>query len=83
LSKIYWLGLALALGGCFPAEKFSEAMNSTQHYKVPPGYDADGSLHPYTSGIGPCPEGASPSTGCTHPSTLIAPSSYERPPFNR
>ncbi len=26
-----------------------------EHYQVPPGYDADVALHPYTSGIGPWP----------------------------
>jgi hypothetical protein len=83
MSKILCCGLALALGGCFPADKFSEGKISAQHYKVPTGYDADVSLHPYTSGIGPCAEGASPSTGCKRPSILIAPSNYDRPPFNR
>jgi hypothetical protein len=24
-----------------------------KHYQVPPGYDADPNMHPYTSGIGP------------------------------
>ena len=28
------------------------------HFEVPPGYDADVTMHPYTSGIGPCTEGA-------------------------
>jgi|SRR5215469_10752829 len=54
------------------------------HYQVPAGYDADVALHPYTSGFGPCTEGASPSQGChnatSHP---IPPSHYERPPFTR
>jgi len=36
------------------------------HFQVPPGYDADVSMHPYTSGLGPCTEGASPSQGCHH-----------------
>jgi hypothetical protein len=36
------------------------------HFQAPPGYDTDVSMHPYTSGIGPCPEGASPSQGCHH-----------------
>jgi hypothetical protein len=53
------------------------------HYKVPAGYDSDVSLHPYTSGLGPCTEGAAPSTGCRHPTILIQPSHYERAPFKR
>ena len=54
------------------------------HYRVPAGYDTDVAMHPYTSGFGPCAEGASPSQGChnatSHP---ISPSHYERPPFTR
>ena len=47
------------------------------HFQVPPGYDADVSLHPYTSGIGPCTEGASPSQGChNYTGTPIPPSHY-------
>ncbi|MBV8777127.1 MAG: hypothetical protein JO258_08020 [Alphaproteobacteria bacterium] len=54
------------------------------HYRVPAGYDSDPALHPYTSGLGPCTEGAEPSQGCTHPTGKpIPPSHYEKPPFNR
>lgn len=54
------------------------------HFTVPAGYDADAALHPYTSGLGPCPEGASPAQGCRHPTgNPIPPSRYERAPFNR
>ena len=54
------------------------------HFKVPAGYDADTALHPYTSGLGPCTEGASPSQGCRHPTgNPIPPSRYERAPFNQ
>jgi hypothetical protein len=54
------------------------------HYRVPAGYDADVALHPYTSGIGPCTEGAVPDQGCRHPAkTPIPPSHYEQPPFNQ
>jgi hypothetical protein len=54
------------------------------HYRVPAGYDADVALHPYTSGIGPCTEGASPSQGCHHATgNPIAPSHYEQPAFTR
>lgn len=56
----------------------------TPHYRVPAGYDADVALHPYTSGLGPCTEGASPDQGCRHSAKQpIAPSHYERWPFMR
>jgi hypothetical protein len=57
---------------------------ATPHYAVPAGYDSNVALHPYTSGLGPCTEGAVPSQGChqatSHP---IPPSHYDRPPFTR
>src|SRR5579859_2613063 len=28
------------------------------HFRVWAGYDAEVTLHPYTSGVGPCPEGS-------------------------
>ena len=56
----------------------------SEHFVVPTGYDADVTMHPYTSLLGPCPEGANPSQGCRHPTgTPITPSHYERPPFNQ
>ena len=55
-----------------------------RHFKVPAGYDDATWLHPYTSGLGPCTEGAAPAQGCRHPTgTPIAPSHYQRPPFNQ
>jgi len=55
-----------------------------QHHKVPAGYDAAVAMHPYTSGSGPCAEGASPAQGCRHPTgNPLPPSHYERSPFNR
>lgn len=55
-----------------------------EHFTVPVGYDFNVALHPYTSGIGPCTEGASPSQGCRHPTgNPIPPSHYERAPFNQ
>ena len=57
---------------------------SAPHYRVPAGYDADVALHPYTSGLGPCPQGATPSQGCHHPTGHpIPPSHYDRPPFDQ
>ena len=55
-----------------------------EHYKVPVGYDTAAAMHPYTSGFGPCTEGANPSQGCRHPTgTPMPPSHYERAPFNQ
>ncbi len=52
-------------------------------FQVWVGYDADVALHPYTSGVGPCPEGTL-GAGCDplH-GQVIRPSSYERAPFIR
>lgn len=56
----------------------------SEHFVVPTGYDADVTMHPYTSGLGPCTEGASPSQGCRNATGKpIPPSHYERPPFNQ
>ena len=43
-------------------------------YHVPPGFDVDVALHPYTSGLGPCPEGA---LGSGWKTGIIKPSHYE------
>ncbi|HTW50869.1 MAG TPA: hypothetical protein VME45_03135 [Stellaceae bacterium] len=52
------------------------------HYRVPAGYDSDVALHPYTSGLGPCTQAATPDQGCHHPTGHpIPPSHYDRPPF--
>lgn len=51
------------------------------HFRVWPGYDSDPAMHPYTSNLGPCTEGANGS-GCElQHGQLIKPSHYERPPF--
>jgi hypothetical protein len=52
-----------------------------RQFRVWPGYDSDVALHPYTSNMGPCPEGAN-GGGCgpTH-GEIISPSHYERAPF--
>jgi hypothetical protein len=52
-----------------------------EHFRVWAGYDADVALHPYTSNVGPCAEGALGS-GCDRPTgKVIQPSHYERRPF--
>jgi hypothetical protein len=56
----------------------------SEPFLVPAGYDADVSLHPYTSGLGPCAEGSSPAQGCWQQTgNPIPPSHYERAPFNQ
>ena len=34
------------------------------HFQEPPGYDNNPLMHPYTSGVGPCPQGQG-KTNCT------------------
>jgi hypothetical protein len=46
------------------------------HYEVPPGYDNDVALHPYTSGLGPCPQGGPGKLACS--SEVIPPSHHNR-----
>jgi hypothetical protein len=59
----------------------SPAGTRNDHIRVWPGYDSDVALHPYTSNMGPCPEGLL-GAGCspTH-GDIIPPSHYERAPF--
>lgn len=66
------------------AKTSSEHYIAPFHYKVPIGYDSMVAMHPYTSGVNVCTEGASPSQGCHHPTgNPIPPSHYERAPFNQ
>jgi len=44
-----------------------------EHYEAPPGFDNDVALHPYTSGLGPCPHGGPEKVVC---SDLIPASHY-------
>lgn len=66
-----------------PASIPSESPTNTRndHFRVWPGYDSDVALHPYTSNMGPCPEGILGS-GCSPAhGEIIKPSHYERAPF--
>jgi hypothetical protein len=54
-----------------------------QHFKVPVGYDANVTMHPYTSGMGPCTEHHDLGCGPSSRGWVIKPSQYERPPFNQ
>jgi hypothetical protein len=60
----------------------SEHFIAPSHYQVPPGYDRMVAMHPYTSGVAVCTEGAAPAQGCHHDTGHpIPPSRYERMPF--
>jgi hypothetical protein len=60
-----------------PVANATPAAPSPGHFEVWTGYDSDVALHPYTSGLGPCPQKVF-TAGCH---AAIAPSHYERPPF--
>lgn len=52
------------------------------HFRVWTGYDVAVALHPYTSGMGPCPEGSCGSGCLPEKGEVIRPSHYERSPFS-
>jgi len=67
--------------GRFGARPGSAHTVRATHFHVYAGYDANKSLHPYTSNMGPCPEGTT-GAGCDRPfGKVIQPSHYERSPF--
>ena len=82
------LGLSLIaaclVSGCAERAAISGGQQAgAGRFRVWPGYDADVTLHPYTSEMRPCPEGAL-GTGCTNGAPrgkIIAPSYYEQVPF--
>ena len=43
----------------------SEHTVRADHYDVPPDYDNNIALHPYTSGLGPCPHGGPGKVNCS------------------
>ena len=51
----------------------SEHTVRAEHYEVPSDYDSDVAMHPYTSGLGPCPHGGPEKVVC---GDLIPPSNY-------
>ena len=53
----------------------SHSTARTEHYQVPPDFDSDVTLHPYTSPLGPCPQGGPGKVAC---SEMIPPSHYNR-----
>jgi len=54
----------------------SENTVRSEHYEVPPDYDSNVALHPYTSGLGPCPQGGPGKLSCS--SEVIPPSHHNR-----
>jgi hypothetical protein len=54
-----------------------------QHFKVPAGYDANVSMHPCTSGLGPCTEHHDLGCGPSSRGWVIKSSHYEQSPFNQ
>jgi hypothetical protein len=48
------MGLPMFMIGCADPPGM---MATSRHYQVPPDFDASVELHPYTSHLGPCPEG--------------------------
>lgn len=52
----------------------SEHTVRTDHYEVPPDYDNNIALHPYTSGLGPCPHGGPGKVNCS--SEMVPASHY-------
>jgi hypothetical protein len=77
-------GAGAAAAVTLPGVTVVAPRKGAEHYAVPVGYDSNVWLHPYTSGLGPCLEGATPSQGCHHPTgNPIPPSHYERAPFNQ
>jgi len=54
----------------------SENAVRAEHYEVPPDYESNVALHPYTSGLGPCPQGGPGKLACS--SEVIPPSHYNR-----
>ncbi len=66
--------------GTGPRANSANRVNASR-FEVWAGYDADVALHPYTSNVGPCPEG-SLGTGCGQAAgSVIKPSHYEQGPF--
>ena len=60
--------------GGFTPRVSSYSTVKTEHYEVPADFDGDVALHPYTSLLGPCPEGV---LGA-HCVNTILPSHYNR-----
>jgi|SRR5579863_636045 len=89
LSALLFLSIGADAGAQAPLQLSTNIPDvvvhqETGHWTVPAGYDSDVAMHPYTSGLGPCTEGASPSQGCHHSTgNPLPPSRYDRPPFNQ
>jgi len=67
---------SISVARTFSLRVSSENAVRADHYEVPPHYDNDAALHPYTSGLGPCPQGGPGKLACS--SEVIPPSHYNR-----
>lgn len=63
-----------SVASTFSLRVSSYSTAKTERYQVPPDFDGDLALHPYTSLLGPCPEGV---LGA-HCVNTILPSHYNR-----
>jgi hypothetical protein len=61
--------------GAFSLRVSSGDGRRSEHYEVPADFDSNVALHPYTSGLGPCPHGGPGKCVC---SEVIPPSRYNR-----
>jgi hypothetical protein len=64
-----------SVGSTLSPRVSSHSTATTEHYQVPPDFDSDAALHPYTSLLGPCPQGGPGKVAC---SDMISPSHYNR-----
>jgi hypothetical protein len=65
---------SMPTAGAFSLRVSSGNAPRADHYEVPLDFDGDVASHPYTSGLGPCPDGG---MGARCPNT-IPPSHYNR-----
>jgi hypothetical protein len=66
---------SISVAGAFSLRVSSANTIRAEHYQVPPDFDNDVTLHPYTSGLGPCPHGGPGKLEC---SEVVPPSHYNR-----
>jgi hypothetical protein len=64
-----------SLVGIFGLRASSQNSIRAEHYQVPSDFDNHVALHPYTSVLGPCPQGGPGKLAC---SEMIPPSHYNR-----
>ena len=65
---------SISVARTFSLRVSSEHTVRADHYEVPPDYDNNITLHPYTSGLGPCPHGGPGKVNCS--SEMVPASHY-------